>query len=86
MVNRLIERCQQQSQRISERLVIIYWSSAIILLLRAVGIAIWFSLSISRPINRLRSTFNAVASGNFNLQVDATGKSELDDLPHLLMT
>jgi nitrogen fixation/metabolism regulation signal transduction histidine kinase len=86
MVNRLIERSQQQSQHISERLVIIYWSSAIILLLRAVGIEICFSLSISRPINRLRSTFNAVASGNFNLQVDATGKSELDDLPHLLMT
>lgn len=80
MVNRLIERGQQQSQLLSERLVLIYWVSAVILLSCAVGISIWFSLSISRPINRLRSTFNAVASGNFNLQVDATGKSELDDL------
>lgn len=80
MVNRLIERGQQQSLLLSERLVLIYWASAIILLTCAVGISIWFSLSISRPINRLRSTFNAVASGNFNLQVDATGKSELDDL------
>lgn len=80
MVNRLIERGQQQSLVLSERLVLIYWASAIILLTCAVGISIWFSLSISRPINHLRATFNAVASGNFNLQVDATGKSELDDL------
>jgi len=80
MVNRLIERGQQQSQRQSEHLVLIYWASAIILLTSAVGLSIWFSVSISRPINQLRKSFNAVASGNFNLQVAATGRSELDDL------
>jgi signal transduction histidine kinase/ActR/RegA family two-component response regulator len=80
MVNRLIERGQQQSQRQSEHLVLIYWGSAITLLSGAVGLSIWFSVSISRPINQLRKKFNAVASGNFNLQVAATGKSELDDL------
>ncbi len=80
MVNRLIERGQQQSQRQSERLVLIYWGTAIILLTGAVALSIWFSVSISRPINQLRSSFNAVARGNFNLQVPATGKSELDDL------
>ncbi|WPJ96896.1 ATP-binding protein [Coraliomargarita algicola] len=80
MVSRLIERGQQLSQRQSERLVLIYWCSAIILLGSAVGLSIWFSMSISRPISQLRKSFNAVASGNFNLQVPATGKSELDDL------
>ncbi|MGZ0654029.1 ATP-binding protein [Coraliomargarita sp. W4R53] len=80
MVNRLIDRGQQQSQRQSEHLVLIYWCSAIILLTSSVGLSIWFSMSISRPISQLRKSFNAVASGNFNLQVAATGKSELDDL------
>jgi signal transduction histidine kinase/ActR/RegA family two-component response regulator len=80
MVNRLIARGQQQSQRQSEHLDMIYWGSAITLLSGAVGLSIWFSVSISRPINQLRKKFNAVASGNFNLQVAATGKSELDDL------
>lgn len=80
MVNRLIERGQMQSQQQSERLVWIYWGSAIILLTSAVGLSLWFSVSISRPIHRLRENFNAVASGNFNLQVAATGRSELDDL------
>lgn len=80
MVNRLIERGQLQSQQQSQRLVFIYWGSAIILLTSAVGLSIWFSVSISRPINQLRKSFNAVASGNFNLQVAATGKSEIDDL------
>ncbi|MDQ8193454.1 ATP-binding protein [Coraliomargarita sp. SDUM461004] len=80
MVNRLIERGQQQSQRQSEHLVFIYWGSAVILLTSSVSLSIWFSVSISRPINQLRKSFNAVAGGNFNLQVAATGKSELDDL------
>lgn len=80
MVNRLIERSQQQSQRQSRHLVWIYWGSAIILLTGAAALSIWFSVSISRPINQLRKSFNAVAGGNFNLQVAATGRSELDDL------
>jgi signal transduction histidine kinase/CheY-like chemotaxis protein len=80
MVNRLIERGQEQSQRQSRRLVFIYWGTAIILLVSSVGLSIWFSVSISRPINQLRKSFNAVARGNFNLQVAATGRSELDDL------
>lgn len=37
-------------------------------------------LSVSRPIKWLRENFKVVANGNFNLQVPATGKSELDDL------
>jgi signal transduction histidine kinase/ActR/RegA family two-component response regulator len=80
MVNRLIERGQLQSQLQSQRLVFISWGTAIILLVSSVGLSIWFSVSISRPINQLRKSFNAVASGNFNLQVAATGRSELDDL------
>lgn len=80
MVNRLIERGQEQSQRQSQHLVVIYWGSAIILLTGAIALSIWFSLGISRPINQLRKNFNEVASGNFNLQVAATGRSELDDL------
>ncbi|MBT61972.1 MAG: hypothetical protein CML13_02005 [Puniceicoccaceae bacterium] len=80
MVNRLIERGQQLSQRQSKHLVLIYWCSAVILLSSAIGLSIWFSMSISRPISQLRKSFNAVAKGNFNLQVSATGRSELDDL------
>lgn len=80
MVNRLIQRGQLQSQRQSEHLILIYWASAIILLTGAVALSIWFSVSISRPITQLRKSFNAVASGNFNLQVAATGRSELDEL------
>lgn len=80
MVNRLIERGQKQSQRQSRHLVFIFWASAIILLTGAVALSIWFSVSISRPINQLRTSFNEVASGNFNLQVAATGRSEFDDL------
>ncbi|MEO0509858.1 MAG: ATP-binding protein [Verrucomicrobiota bacterium] len=80
MVNRLIERGQQQSKALSERIGVIYWIAAIVLLSGSVILSIWFSLSISRPINRLRDNFKVVAEGNFNLQVPATGKSELDDL------
>jgi len=81
IMNRLMKRGQQQSQQHSERLVLIYWVSAIILLAGSVVLSIWFSVSISRPINQLTKSFNAVASGNFDLQVaTTTGGSELDDL------
>lgn len=80
MVNRLIDRGQQQSRRQSQHLVWIYWGSAITLLTGAVVLTIWFSVSISRPINQLRKSFNSVAGGNFNQRVAATGRSELDDL------
>lgn len=80
MVNRLIEHSQRQSQRHSERLVLIYWGSAIILLCSAIALSMWFSFSISRPLEQLRKSFNDVAGGHFGLKVPATGKSELDEL------
>lgn len=80
MMNRLIERSQTESSEQSDRLGAIFWTAAIAILGFSVIISSWFSISVSRPIKRLRENFKVVADGNFNLQVPATGKSELDDL------
>lgn len=80
MMNRLIERNQVQSREQSDRLGTIFWTAAILILSFSVLVSTWFSLSVSRPIKRLRENFKVVADGNFNLQVPAPGKSELDDL------
>jgi signal transduction histidine kinase/ActR/RegA family two-component response regulator len=80
MMNRLIERNQMESSAQSDRLGTIFWTTAIVILSFSVLISTWFSLSVSRPIKRLRENFKVVADGNFNLQVPTPGKSELDDL------
>jgi len=80
MMNRLIERSQMESSEQSDRLSTIFWTAAIIILSFSVLVSTWFSLSVSRPIKRLRENFKIVADGNFNLQVPAPGKGELDDL------
>jgi signal transduction histidine kinase/ActR/RegA family two-component response regulator len=80
MMDRLIERNQVKSSEQSDRLGTIFWTTAIGILSFSVLVSTWFSLSVSRPIKRLRENFKVVADGNFNLQVPAPGKSELDDL------
>jgi len=80
MIDRLIERSQAESREKSEQLSTIFWSTAVATLLFAGIISTWFSISVSRPIRRLRENFKVVAEGNFNLHVIAPGKGELDDL------
>ncbi|WP_158279918.1 ATP-binding protein [Coraliomargarita sinensis] len=80
MMNRLIERSQLESSEQSDRLSAIFWTAAVVILSFSVLVSTWFSLSVSRPIKRLRENFKVVANGNFNLQVPTPGKSELDDL------
>lgn len=80
MMNRLIERNQSESSKQSDRLGAIFWTAAVVILTFAILVSTWFSLSVSRPIKQLRENFKVVADGNFNLQVPALGKGELDDL------
>lgn len=80
MVDHMILRSQEKSQRQATNLSLIFWLSVLVLCAGAIGMTVWFSLGISRPINRLARNFKAVAGGDFDLQVPAAGKSELDDL------
>jgi signal transduction histidine kinase/ActR/RegA family two-component response regulator len=80
MVDHMITKNQLKSDQKTANLSLIYWLSVVVLFCGAVGLSIWFSLGISRPISRLANYFNIVARGNFDLQVPASGKSELDDL------
>lgn len=80
MVDRMISHSQQKSARQAVNLSLIFWLSVVVLFAGAIGLSVWFSLGISRPIGRLARNFKAVADGDFDLQVPAAGKSELDDL------
>ena len=80
MVDRLAARSQLEGRKQAASLSLVYWLSVIVLLSGAVGITGWFSFGISRPLRRLARNFKEVADGNFNLQIPAAGKSELDDL------
>ena len=79
-IQNLIARGQERSGRLIDNLGLVYWSMAGVLLVGSVGITIWFSSSISRPLNRLAAKFKEVAGGNFDLQIPAQGKGEIDDL------
>ena len=79
-VGRMILRSQEKSQQQAANLSLIFWLSVIVLCAGAIGMTVWFSLGISRPISRLARNFKAVAGGDFDMQVPAAGKSELDDL------
>lgn len=76
----LIERSLRESRERSDRLGTIFWAAAVVILSFSVLISTWFSLSVTRPIQTLRENFKVVADGNFNLQVPAQGRGELDDL------
>lgn len=80
MVDRMIASSHQKSQQQATNLSLIFWLSVIVLCAGAIGLTVWFSLGISRPISRLARNFKTVAGGDFDLQVPATGKGELDDL------
>lgn len=80
MVDRLTERSTGKSEQFATNLSLIYWLSVVVLLFGSIALTVWFSFSISRPLTQLASNFKEVASGNFNLQIPAEGRSELDDL------
>ncbi|CAA6690382.1 MULTISPECIES: ATP-binding protein [unclassified Lentimonas] len=80
MVDYLILSSQERSDRQSANLSLLFWISVVVLFAGAIGLGVWFTLGISRPISRLSRNFNTVAGGDFDLQVPAGGKSELDDL------
>jgi signal transduction histidine kinase len=80
MANRLAERSSAKVEQLSSSLTLIYWLSVVVLLFGSVAVTAWFSVSIGRPISQLAEKFKEVAAGNFNLQIPAGGKSELDDL------
>ena len=79
-VGRMILNSEQESESQAANLSLIFWLSVIVLCAGAIGVTVWFSLGISRPISRLARNCQAVAGGDFDLQVPAVGKSELDDL------
>lgn len=80
MVDRLMERATVKGDRLTANLSLIYWISALIILVGSIFLTVWFSLSISRPLTQLANNFKEVAGGNFNLRIPAGGRSELDDL------
>ncbi|ADE53906.1 ATP-binding protein [Coraliomargarita akajimensis] len=80
MVQRLIERCQAKNLQHTGHLSLMYWLFALLLLVGGAGMTIWFSMSISRPLNALSKSFDEIASGNFDQRIDVFGNSELDDL------
>ncbi|MFW6217673.1 MAG: ATP-binding protein [Verrucomicrobiota bacterium] len=80
MVDQLIRRAHEDSERQSENLSVIYWTVSAIFPIGGIGLAIWFSLSISRPLSRLARNFNEVAAGHFDLNVEETGGGELSEL------
>ncbi|WP_269525920.1 ATP-binding protein [Coraliomargarita parva] len=80
MVDRLIERSHQSSQRQTANLSLIYWTATGIFLLGGLVITVWLAMSVSRPLNRLARNFKEVAAGNFNLQIPASGGGEIEDL------
>ncbi|MGJ8652296.1 MAG: ATP-binding protein [Opitutaceae bacterium] len=80
MVDQLAEQSSEKSDRLSANLNLIFWLSVVLLLFGSIALLVWLSLSITRPLSQLASNFKEVASGNFNLQISADGKSELDDL------
>ena len=79
-VDHLILNCQERSDQQGANLSLLFWVSVVVLFVGAIGMGVWFTLGVSRPISRLARNFNAVAGGDFDLQVPAAGKSELDDL------
>lgn len=80
MVDRLMARATVKGERLGANLSLIYWLSALIILIGSIFLTVWFSLSISRPLTQLANNFKEVAGGNFNLRIPAEGRSELDDL------
>ena len=80
MVDHLILNCQRRSDRQADNLSLLFWLSVLVLFAGAIGLGVWFTMGISQPISRLARNFTTVAGGNFDLQVPAAGKSELDDL------
>lgn len=80
MVEQLVERSGERSEHLIWRLSVVYWLSALVLLAGAVGLSAWFSVSISRPLNRLARNFSEVAGGHFGLHISATGGGEIGDL------
>ena len=79
-VDQMIINRNTKSQQQEANLRLIFFLSVTALFSGSIGLTIWFSLGISRPINELAHNFKAVASGDFDLQVPALGNSELDDL------
>lgn len=52
------------------------------MLLAAIGAAIWFAISISRPINRLRHVIASNVEKRFRTLVPVTSNDEVGDLAH----
>jgi len=80
MVDSLIDRSYENSLRQADKLSLIYWSVSGAFLVGGIGLAVWFSMSVSRPLGRLARNFNEVAAGNFDLQIPEGGGGELTEL------
>lgn len=79
-LEQMIVNKSTNSQHQEAHLRLIFFLSVTALFSGSIGLTIWFSLGISRPINQLARNFKAVAGGDFDLQVPALGNSELNDL------
>jgi len=80
MVDHLISNSQRRSDQQAANMSLLFWFSVVVLFAGAIGLWVWFTVGIGRPISRLARNFNAVAGGDFDLQVPAAGKGELGDL------
>ena len=80
MLDRLIERVSERKADQAGNLDLIFWLFAVVLLVGSAVLTLWFSLSISRPMSRFATSVREVANGNFDLETEADGDSELDDL------
>ncbi|MEM8868221.1 MAG: ATP-binding protein [Verrucomicrobiota bacterium] len=80
MLEKLVYRFQEISQKREERLAYIYGISAFLFILGAVFSTLWMTTGIIRPLRALTRNFSDVASGNFDLKINVEGKSELAEL------
>jgi len=80
MVDDLIDRSYENSIREADKLSVIYWTVSGIFLIGGIGLALWFSMSVSRPLARLARNFNEVSAGNFDLHIPEGGGGELTEL------
>jgi|GEM_PF-787290 len=80
IIDRLIDRGESKARLQARQLNMTFWVSAISLVIGSIGLTVWFSLSVSRPITRLAENFKEVAEGNFNLQIQHDSHDELGQL------
>lgn len=75
---RLYQQLESERGRLLFNFALIYLAFALILILAAVWMGIWFAEGLSRPIGRLAAAAEAVGAGNLDVQVpEERGEDEV---------